>query len=295
MELRHLKYFVTVAEEENITRAARRLNVSQPPLSRQIRDLEAELGLQLFERRPQALALTAAGRVFLGEARAVLGRAEEALRVAASLAGGGRRELNIGYAPSLTVEILPGALRLFEAKGHTPRIRLHDLSTGEMVRGLETGDLDIALMIRPAAGLSGAISLHPLQEHPVCLAMHPAHPLAKTSAVSLRQICGERLIAYSEEDYPEYHSWLKKLFRKFKAPPAIAEAHDSSTSLIASVEAGRGVALVQQGFESLSGPRLVIRPVDPPPPPFVVCIAWRTEAAGGIVSAFIAAAKEGMR
>src|ERR1700748_3072488 len=110
MELRHLRYFVAVAEEENVTRAAARLHVSQPALSRQIHDLEDEMKLPLLERSAKSVRLTEAGRVFLQEARAVLQRADEAVKKARSVAGGMQGEIRVGYAPSLTVEILPRAL-----------------------------------------------------------------------------------------------------------------------------------------------------------------------------------------
>src|SRR5271155_3857791 len=107
MELRHLRYFVVVAEEQNVTRAAERLHVSQPPLSRQMRDLEEELGVELFRRTAKSLALTEAGKIFLPEARAVLLRAEQAVQTVRAMAKGERGQLRVGYAPSLTVEFLP--------------------------------------------------------------------------------------------------------------------------------------------------------------------------------------------
>jgi DNA-binding transcriptional LysR family regulator len=109
--------------------------------------------------------------------------------------------------------------------------------------------------------------------------------------VRLEQVAGERLIAYTLADYPEYHAWLAGLFAPLKRSPHIAEEHDSATSLIASVEAGRGVALVQQGFDCLSGPRLKIRPLAPAPAPFVVGIASRKEAHSAATESFIAATK----
>src|SRR2546423_1337640 len=141
MELRHLRYFVAVAEEQNVTRAAARLHVSQPPLSRQIRGLEEELGVALFQHTARAVRLTEAGRIFLIEAQAILRRTDEAVQTVKAVAIGQRGELHIGYAPSLAVEILPGALRLFQEANPGVRVRLHDLSTQEMLHGLREGRL----------------------------------------------------------------------------------------------------------------------------------------------------------
>src|SRR5437016_75278 len=113
MELRHLRYFVAVAEEENVSRAALKLHVSQPALSRQVRDLEEELGFELLERSAKSVRLTNGGRAFLDEARAVLQRAEAAVKKARAVADGEDGELHIGYAPSLTARILPPTLRRF--------------------------------------------------------------------------------------------------------------------------------------------------------------------------------------
>ena len=124
MELRHLRYFVAVAEEQNITRAASRLHVSQPPLSRQIRNLEDELGIALFDRDAKAVRLTEAGRVFLAEARIILQRTEEAMERAKDVARGKRGEIHVGYAPSLTVELLPRALKYFRKSNPGVRVQM---------------------------------------------------------------------------------------------------------------------------------------------------------------------------
>jgi len=289
MELRHLRYFVAVAEEQNVTRAAARLHVSQPPLSRQIRDLEGELGVALFEHKAKAIRLTDAGQVFLIEARSVLQRAEEAVQTVKAVASGRRGEIHVGYAPSLTVELLPHSLRVFQEANPGVRVHLHDLSTQEMLRGLRDAKLHVALLVQLSAKVLAGLDFRELRRYAVCVAMHPSHPLARARKVGLEQVARERLIAYTLADYPEYHAWLSALFAPLNVSPNIAEEHDSSTSLIASVEAGRGVALVQQGFDCLAGPRLKVRPLTPAPSPLVVGIAWRKDANSPLVRKFVAA------
>jgi len=248
MELRHLRYFVAAAEEENLTRAAARLHLSQPPLSRQIRDLEEELGLTLFHREPKSIRLTANGKVFLEEAVAVLDRAEEAQKTAKALAEGNLAEFHVGFAPSLTLDVLPAALRYFQTACPEVQTRLSDLSTEEMLKRLREDDIDAALLIQPPKKALRGLEFVELLRKAVCVAAHPSHPLIKRKKIGLPQLADDRLITYSKIEYPEYHSWLEGLFARRKLAPRIAEEHDGSTSLIASVEAGRGVALVQEGF-----------------------------------------------
>ncbi|HSY17612.1 MAG TPA: LysR family transcriptional regulator, partial [Candidatus Acidoferrales bacterium] len=235
MELRHLRYFVAVAEEQNVTRAAARLHVSQPPVSRQIRNLEDELGIALFEREANAVRLTEAGRAFLTEARNLLRRAEDAVEMAKAVAGGKRGEIHVGYAPSLTVELLPRALKCFRESNPGVRVQLHDLSTQGMLHGLTVGKLQVAMLVRvPPKVLTGFI-FEELLQLPVCVAMHPAHPLARARKVGLEQVAKERLVTFTLADYPEHHAWIAGLFAPLNRLPQIVEEHDSITSLIAAV------------------------------------------------------------
>lgn len=290
MELRHLRYFVAVAEEQNVTRAAVRLHLSQPPLSRQIRDLEDELGIALFEHRAKAIRLTEAGKVFLKEARAVLQRAEEAVQLARAVARGQHGEIHVGYAPSLTVELLPQVLRSFQEAHPGVRVQLHDLSTQDMLRGLRNGKLHLAFLVQVSAKILVDLVFEELRRYAVCVAMHPAHPLARARKVGLDRVARERLIAFTLADYPEHHAWIADLFASVNRPPPIAEEHDSVTSLVASIEAGRGVALVSESFRCFAGPRLKIRPLQPAPAPLVVGIACRKES-NSTTAQFVAAAR----
>jgi len=291
MELRHLRYFVAVAEEQNVTRAAARLHVSQPPLSRQIRDLEDELGLALFEHGAKSVRLTDTGRVFLNEARAVLQRADEAVQMAKAVASGQRGEIHVGYAPSLTVELLPRALRIFQEANPGVRVQLHDLSTQQLLRGLRDEKLHVALLVQVSAKVLTGLVFKELRRYAVCVAVPVAHPLARARKVGLKQLIDERLIAFTLADYPEYHAWLANLFAPFKRPPQIAEEHDSATSLIAAVEAGRGAALVQEAFQCFAGQRVKLRALAPAPPPLVVGIACRRQARSAAAESFIGAAR----
>lgn len=288
MELRHLRYFVAVAEQENVSRAALKLHVSQPGLSRQIHDLEEEIGFQLFERSAKSLHLTEAGRVFLGEARAVLARAEEAVGRARAAAVSARGEIHVGYAPSLTVQILPRALRMFQAKFPKVRVALHDLSTEEMVTRLREEKLQLALMVRPERKVMRGLEFKEIARYAICVAVAPKNPLAKAKELSLARVAGEPLIAYSRKDYPEYHTMLARFFAATGRKPRIAEEHDGVTSIVAAVESGDGYALVPRCVECMVGPRLKLIPLMPPVPEVPVGAAWKKEALAEAAREFIA-------
>jgi LysR family transcriptional regulator, benzoate and cis,cis-muconate-responsive activator of ben and cat genes len=291
MELRHLRYFIAVAEEENVTRAAERLHVSQPPLSRQIHDLEAELGVPLFDRTGKSLQLNAAGKVFLVEARAVLDRAAQALQTVQALTDDHQQVIDVGYAPSLSVQILPQILRVFEQAQPHVRVRLHDLSSGEMQQGLRDGSLQAAFLALPDGTARGDLSCLKLQSHPVCVAMPAHHPLAKKRKITLAELSSHRLVGYSRHDYAEYHQWLETLMRSLPRKPVLAEEYDSMTSLITAIESGRGIALVSKSLSCFSGPRLQYRPLTPAPVPFHVALAWREKGLKKSTRALIAAVR----
>jgi DNA-binding transcriptional LysR family regulator len=274
MELRHLRYFTAVAEEQNVTRAAARLHVSQPPLSRQIRDLEEELGVELFKRTAKSLELTEAGKIFLNEARAVLLRSEEAVQAVRAVAKGVSGQVRVGYAPSLTVEILPKALKLFEQENPGTGVVLLDCSTEECGRNLLDRKLDVALGVQPTGRMWRGVVFEKLAEYPLCCAVAVSHPLAKKRAIPARQIKEERLIGYSRDEYPEYHAWMRQTFRPFGFDPVIAEEHDSVTSLIAAIEAGRGIAVAPLSLRCLAGPRLKLLPIQPSLPSLVVGVMY---------------------
>ncbi|RBP37300.1 DNA-binding transcriptional LysR family regulator [Roseimicrobium gellanilyticum] len=287
MELRHLKYFVAVAQEENITRAAAKLHVAQPALSRQIRDLELELGVPLFEHNARSVRLTEAGRVFLKNARSTLKQAELATQSVREFAMGHQGEIHIGYAASLTVELLPRAIKLFQEKHPRVHVQIHDLSTEGMLAGLRDGTLHAALLVRPSTpALGGLIYEEAIYFRPG-VALPTSHPLGGLDSILPVHLAGESILAYSQSDYPEYHVWLKGILKKVRPSPKIVAEYDSSTSLIAAVESGCGIALVQVGFEKLAGARLNTRPLDAPNSGFSFGVAWRKDDASEATRFFV--------
>jgi DNA-binding transcriptional LysR family regulator len=218
--------------------------------------------------------LTEAGRLFLGESRAVLDRVEAAAQAARAIATGGGGELNVGYAPSPTARILPPTLRAFRSALPRVRVKLHDLSTGEMLAGLRDGELHIAILIRPTRAMLRGLRFEALARDSMRLAVPPAHEFARLRSVSLARLVSQPFVALSREGYPEYHEWLAEFFARMKRKPRIVEEFDSIAGMVAAVEAGCGLALAAQSLACSIGPRLKLIPVSPAPEPLVVGAAW---------------------
>jgi LysR family transcriptional regulator, benzoate and cis,cis-muconate-responsive activator of ben and cat genes len=273
MELRHLRYFVGVAEMENVSRAALKLHVSQPALSAQIRDLENEIGLQLFERTAKSLKLTRAGRAFLDEAQAVLERADEAVNKARSIAADEPSELHVGYSPTPVAELLPRTLRAFQRKMPKVHVRLQDWSNQAIFDGVRDGRLELGLVVAPAKASSmRGLRYEELFHDRVCLAVAPQHPFARRRAIPLTEVAAEPLIGLTHEEYPEYHDYLSILFSKLKQKPRIMEEYDSMAGVLSSVEAGIGVAIGSDVFGYSYGNRLKRVRLIPEPNPISIGI-----------------------
>jgi DNA-binding transcriptional LysR family regulator len=287
MELRHLRYFVAVAEEENVSRAASKLHVSQPGVSRQIHDLEHEIGFSLFDRNGKSVRLTEAGKIFFGEARDILERTSQAVKKA-SLGRAPQAEINVGYAPSHTVEILPRALETFRDSFPGVRVILHDLTGEEMLPLILQKKLDIALTLAPHP-LPRGLGMQELERDETCVAVGATHPLATSEFVSLKQMASEPVAALTRKEFPLYHKHLEKLFATIGRKPRISSEHDSVTSMMAAVAAGQEFALLPNSLSRAAGTRLKLLKVRPAVRPWFTVALWRKEAETDAVKAFIAA------
>ena len=295
MELRHLRYFVAVAEAENVLRAAtQKLHVSQPAVSRQIRDLEDELGAQLFERTGKSVRLTNAGFLFLKEAQAVLERTDEAVRNLHAFMQTGETELQVGYAPALRARIVSPTLRAFQQAMPKVHVKLHDYQSNEkMATDLRDGRLQLAFIVRPPKRAEFRdLRFEELLREQVRLAVSPIHPLARRRSVSLADAAREPFVGLTREDFRDYNAYLAAIFASVKNKPRIIEEYDSMTSVISAIEAGTGVGIAVEALGYSFGGRVTLVRLTPEPKPISFGIAARKGRLSPATEKFWQCAKE---
>ena len=276
MELRQLRYFVAVAEEGNISRAAKKIFLTQPALSRQIKALEDEIGQCLLERQAHSIRLTPVGEALLREARELLQHAEQVLeRVRA--AGRGVR-LRVGYAPSLAAGMLSAAVENFTQAHPNAHVELFDLSTAEMLAGLEGGKLDVALSVGQQRETRG-LKWTPLVRLTWQLAVNRNHSLARRSQVTPAEVAREPLLVFCQRDYPEYWDFITDWLRDHRQRPQIAGEHDGVDSLMAAVESGLGVAIVTKRTARLVPERVRLKKLSAAPKPLCIAVGHRANRA----------------
>jgi DNA-binding transcriptional LysR family regulator len=276
MELRQLRYFVAVAEQGNISQAAKSIFLTQSALSRQIKALEDEIGQCLLERQAHSIRLTPVGDALLPDARDLLQHAEQVLERARD-AGRGPR-LRIGYAPSLAAGILSAAVESFTQAHPKARVELLDSSTNQMLIGVESGSLDVVLSVgeqRPTRGLTWEL----LARAPWRLAVSRNHPLAKRSRVTLAEVVRQPLLGFCQRDYPEYWGFIAGCLRQDNERPRIAAEYDGTENLLAAVESGLGVAFVTTHMARLFPKRVRFVTLACAPDPVPIAVGRRTDRA----------------
>jgi DNA-binding transcriptional LysR family regulator len=268
VELKQLKHFVAVAEEGGISAAARRLGLTQPALSRQIKALEDDLGVTLLDRGARSFALTPAAEALVADARKLLEFCDAMTgRVRAAAAG---LPLRIGYSPSLSGDFLPLAIGRFTQLHPGVRVSLHDASSLEMQQAMLAGKLD--LMVGVPCGATDAIAWTTLRECGWRLAASPRHRLAAAQSVGPADLHDERLLLYDREQYPDYWSRVTGYFKKHGIQAKVAGEFDGITSLAAAVEANLGSAIVADTSRLVrdADVRIVTLPMKPQPEPITV-------------------------
>jgi DNA-binding transcriptional LysR family regulator len=285
MELRHLRYFVAVAEELNVRRAAKRLHVSQPPLSRQIHDLEDELGTKLFDRSKQKLVLTAAGECFLREARQILSHVQRAAQLAQATSRGEAGQLSIAILPPIGGLFLPPAIRAFRKRFPVVDLTILDLLPQEQIAALMDRRIDIGFVPLPVVELNPAIEFEPVREVELMVALPPDHRLAKQHRLTLRKLAHEPFVMLRRSSAVLLHGWVSSLCREAGFEPQIKLA-DGPTSILELVSSGFGVALLPGIFMRFPS-EVVFRPLLATTPKFHLSLAWRRDNESPLLKTFV--------
>jgi LysR family transcriptional regulator, benzoate and cis,cis-muconate-responsive activator of ben and cat genes len=297
VELRHLRYFVAVAELENVSRAAtQRLHVAQPSLSRQIRDLEDEVGVPLLERTARAVRLTDAGRAFLDEARAILKQTNDAVLKARIIGGKRETELHVGDFPLVTARIMPRLLRDYQKAMPNVRVKLHDWPVEKEIAAVRDGQLQLAIIVPPLTGnWHREVGFEELLSLRVCLAVSCDHPFAQRKAVSLTEAAREPFVGLMHEEYPQHRVYVDAIFARVKDKPRFVEEHDGWAGLFSAVDAGTGVAIASDAFDYAFGSRVKLLPLTPQPKRVPLGIISRKGRLNPAAEKFCQCAKEVFR
>jgi DNA-binding transcriptional LysR family regulator len=294
VELRYLRYFVAVAEMENVSRAATQtLHVAQPSLSRQIRDLEDEIGVCLLKRSAKSVRLTDAGRIFLDEARAILKQTDGAVQKVRAFAGKLATELRVGDWPLGTGRIMPSILRAYQQAMPNVHVKLHDWAVDKSLAGIRDGRLELAIIIRPLKGNALAdLRFEELLLGRVSLAVSSNHAFARRRSVSLAEAAREPFIGLMRDKYPRYQEYLDAIFADVKDKPRIVDEHDGWAGVYSSVAGGAGVALSSDVINYAFGDEVKQLRLTPAPKQLAIGIVTRKGKLSPAAEKFWQCAKE---
>ncbi len=285
MELRHLRYFVAVAEEMHFGRAAERLGMSQPPLSQQVKDLERELGAQLIDRSRRRIGLTHAGGLFLEEARLALSQAEKAARTARRAHRGEIGTLSIGFVGSATYEVLPEALRSFRERYPDVGLELRTMHSAQQAEAFREGRIQVGFLRPP---VDGSIATRTLLEETLVAALPADHSLADAQKVSLSELAGEDFVLAPRPSGPAVYDRIVGLCRRAGFSPNVAQESAELQTVAGLVAAGVGVALLVGRPEHLLRHRgVAYREVGDPGSTWELVLAWRKEERSPVAQAFV--------
>ncbi|MDC9808691.1 MULTISPECIES: LysR family transcriptional regulator [Rhizobium] len=265
MELRHLRYFLAVAEEGNFTRAAGKLGIGQPPLSQQIRDLEREVGAALFHRVPHGAELTAAGAAFLGEAKASLAAAKKAKLAAQSANRGETGRLSLGFTASSAFNpVVSTTIRRFRARWPEVQLSLTEMNTLALMQKLERGELDATFM-RPSLDDPAGIQLRRLPDEPMVIALPASHPLARHSKLPLAALAEEPFILFPRLVGLSLYDDVVLACRKAGFELTVAQEAPQISSVVNLVAADLGVSIVPASISQIKLEGVAYRPIEGPP------------------------------
>jgi len=286
LELKHLRYFVAVAEAGSISHAASVLHISQPPLTRQIQHLEDCLEVQLLERKPRGVALTVAGESFLIEAKNILSLIEQAALRAKQAAGGQIGRLDVGIFGSAIYGIIPEIIRAFRTERPGVEIVLHNMERTAQIKALRERRLSV--------GFNRFFADEPdlvwerVHSESMNLALYKEHPFTAKKSIRLAEIANEPLILYPKTARPSFIDYLLKIFHKEGISPNIAYEVDDVNTAIALASSGMGLSIVTESACNLKLPNICYIPLEfADITPFDLDIIYRREDNSALLKAFL--------
>jgi DNA-binding transcriptional LysR family regulator len=285
IELRHLHYFIAVAEELHFSRAAQRLHISQPPLSQQIRGLEDELGVKLFERTKRQVQLTEAGKVFLERSYLVLAQLEQTIELTQRIGRGEVGRLAIGFVGSATYTVLPDILSVFREQFPAVELRLHELTTQEQIQALHHKQVDVGIV--RSAIIEPGLSVECVLQESLVLALPQTHPLSTQTKVSLSALASEFFILFPAKMGPMFYEQIINMCQQAGFRPKVAQEAVQMQTIIGLVAAGLGIAFVPASLQNFHRSGVIYRPLQEQTPKTGLYLAWRQYDSSPVIRAFL--------
>jgi len=290
VELRHLRYFVAVAEELHFGRAAERLHIAQPPLSQQIRRLERLLGVTLFHRTNRRVELTDAGRAFLVEARLTLAQADHAAEVASRAARGEIGQLVVGYMASAELNVFPRLLPVFRKRHPDIELVFQLLGASEQLQALRDGVIHAGFFRLPAT--DPALVVKPIVREPLVVVLPERHALARRRSLALSALRDERVLSFPRRFAPGYYDALMAICRRAGLAPNVVHESTRLHTILSLVAAGRGVMLTGKCVDRLGRPGIVCRSLRPRVADIEMGLAYDPANPSRLLRAFVAVVED---
>jgi DNA-binding transcriptional LysR family regulator len=283
MELRHLHYFIAVAEELHFRRAADRLNISQPPLSQQIQQLEKELGFPLFYRTKRSVTLTAAGQTFLVGVRQTIAQLDQTIQASQRASRGEQGHLILGFISSSTYNILPSLLQGFRQSSPHIELTLRELSTAAQIQQLQQGQIDLGLL-RPPLDPATGLQSQTLWEESLIVALPSQHLLVQRGdkVVHLSDLAGDFFIGFPRQAAPRLYDQILGLCQQADFSPHIVQEALQMQTIVSLVVAGIGIAIVPASVQNLQRFGVTYLPIAGETPRATVAIAWNPKTLSAV-------------
>lgn len=290
MELRHLRYFIAVAEELHFGRAAKRVHIAEPPLSQQIRRLEEELKIKLFDRTTRRVQLTDGGRAFLREARLTLSQADWAIRVGTRASRGEIGELSLGFVPAADMKLLPRILPTFRRRYPDVHLELYSQSGAAQLQALREGRIHAGFLFKPVE--EDSLFVDSVLKEPLVVVLPSSHRLAKKQQIALKTLAQEPFIFFRRDVAPGFYDVIANCCLQAGFSLKIRQEADHIQTNLGLVAMGLGISLLPASIQVIQRAGIAYRPLCAPIPQVEMAIAYRRDNTSEVLHAFLKVVRE---